>query len=296
MNVVQVENLVKRFRKIEVLKKISFKCNSGETVVLLGPNGSGKSTTLRILSGLVKPNGGKVKVLNKDPYFRYSRINISYLPQKVSFPKSYRAKDILFMFANLRKVDKRRVEYIIERFSLKEWLKMFIGELSGGMVQRLALAVTFLPEVPLYLLDEPSNNLDFEGLQAFRNEVQEVINRDGTIILSTHSLLEAEILSTRVILLLDGKLIKEETGHSFFEQINKKRRLWIRIANPRDGEFERLISKYAEHVERDFDLFKITIAPEKRFQLLNLLHSEGAIIKEFGLLEPDLEEVYNMFF
>ena len=290
----RIEGVSKRFRKEDVLKAFNLSCDRGEIVVLLGPNGSGKSTTLRMIAGIVKGDSGRIEILGGDPWVTETRESLSYLPQRIEFPKYYRAKDVLSLAAEIRGIGRGRIQEMIERFSMEKWLDKYVKELSGGMVQRLALAVTFMPNVPLYLLDEPSNNLDFEGLQAFRRGIGEIVRKGATVVLSTHSLVEAEMLATRVVMLWKGKIVKEEPAQEFFNRINQKRKLWVRLANP-DDRYLDLLEKEAEGVERSLDVFKVSVAPEKRFSVLTKLAENGAVVKEFGLEEPDLEEIYSVF-
>lgn len=293
MSLLVVENVSKRFKKEEVLKDFSLVCDKGEIIALLGPNGSGKSTTLRIIAGILRKNGGSVKVLGGDPWITDTRKNISYLPQRIEFPKYYRVRDVLRLTAEIRGEEEKRIQEMVERFSMEKWVDKYVRELSGGMIQRLALAVTFMPNVPLYLLDEPSNNLDFEGIQVFRSEMREVLKRGATVILSTHSLSEAETFATRVVMLWRGRIVREEPAHEFFERINRRRRLWIRLANPEDGYLD-LLKKEADKVERHLDIFRLVVPPEKRLSILTKLIENGAVIKEFGLEEPELEEIYSV--
>ena len=293
MGVFQLKEVTKRYGREEVLKNFSLEGEAGEIVVLLGPNGSGKSTTLKMLAGLVKANRGEIQVLGSSPGKAHTRRHLSYLPQQVHFPPSARAREILNLVRKVRGERKERVEEIIEFFGLAEWIQKPVGELSGGMLQRLALAAVFLPQVPLYLLDEPGNNLDFEGLQAFRKLAGRLLEEGKTLLLSTHVLADAEILGTKVCLLWEGRLIWQGSATEFFQQVNLKRRLWIRVAHPHE-DWEEFLRKEAEEVEKHYDLYRVRILPEKRFHLLDRLARAGAEIKEFGLEEPNLEEVYHL--
>ncbi len=213
---IQVEHLSKRFGKTQAVDDISFTVHEGEVFAFLGPNGSGKTTTLKCIVGLAMPTGGTIKIngidVHKHP--RSARQMLSYLPQRVVFPESLTAREILVFHARLRGLTARDGERMLEKARFAATADRPVGTFSGGMVQRLGLAVVALPDSPVLLLDEPTANLDPQGVKRFREFVMQQKEAGKTIIFSTHLLAEAEQLADRVGIFVGGRFVAEESVES----------------------------------------------------------------------------------
>jgi Cu-processing system ATP-binding protein len=210
---IRVEHLTKRFGKWTAVNDVSFSVREGEVFALLGPNGSGKTTTLKSIAGLVIPNAGSVSVhgLDVQRHPKEARRFMSYLPQRVLFPETLTAREVVAFHCRLRGVPQQRVDDILGRARFTEVADKPVGEFSGGMVQRLGLAVAALPDAPLLLLDEPTASLDPLGVKRFRDFVLHQRENGRTVIFSTHLLAEAEQLADRVGIFVGGKFAAEET-------------------------------------------------------------------------------------
>jgi ABC-type multidrug transport system ATPase subunit len=211
--VIRIENLRKQFREHVALDGISFHVASGECFALLGPNGSGKSTALKCLAGLVLPSAGSMSLGGFDvaKNGRAARAMMSYLPQQVSFPDHLRAREVLEFYARLRSVPAARVDRVIEMSGCMEFAGRFVTELSGGMQQRLAIAVACLPDVPLLMLDEPTASLDPESAAGFRRLLSDLKSAGRTIVFATHVLADIEHLVDRIAILVNGRLLAVKT-------------------------------------------------------------------------------------
>jgi Cu-processing system ATP-binding protein len=179
---------------------------------LLGPNGSGKTTTLKMVAGLIHPTAGKIRVCGHDlATAREQAIRmLSYLPQRVEFPKNLSAREIVDFYAGLRSVSDKAVQDALQRTCFNGFADRPVAEYSGGMVQRLGLAVASLPQAPLLLLDEPTVSLDPAGVQDFRQYVLDHKNSGRSVIFTTHLLGEAERLADRIGILVSGRLVMME--------------------------------------------------------------------------------------
>jgi Cu-processing system ATP-binding protein len=198
------------------LDDVSFTVHEGEVFAFLGPNGSGKTTTLKSIVGLVIPTEGTVKINGIDVHRhpRSARQMVSYLPQRVVFPEPLTAREILVFHARLRGLEAGDGERMIERARFTGTADRPVGTFSGGMVQRLGLAVVALPDSPVLLLDEPTANLDPQGVKRFREFIMQQKEAGKTIIFSTHLLAEAEQLADRVGIFVGGRLVAEESVES----------------------------------------------------------------------------------
>jgi Cu-processing system ATP-binding protein len=228
---IRVEDLTKTFGSVPAVNGVSFEVNAGETVALLGPNGSGKSTTLKCIAGLVLPTSGKMSIHGFDVSTQpiQARECMSYLPQRVAFHDHLTAREVMQFFCRLRRLPLSRIEQLLNQseFDFNGFANRRVGEFSGGMVQRLGLAVACLPDAPILLLDEPTVSLDPEGAVQFRQFLQSWKSAGKTILFSSHMLADVEDLADRVAILVQGKLValqsvdelKKEATESNLEKI-----------------------------------------------------------------------------
>jgi len=213
---VEVEHLTKRFGRCTACEDISLAVRSGEVFAFLGPNGSGKTTTMKTIVGLNIPTSGRVLINGLDvaSYPTESRRFLSYLPQRVVFPENLSAREVLKFYCRLRRLPQQAADEAIEKGGFAGSADKPVGEFSGGMVQRLGLAVIALPDSPILVLDEPTASLDPQGVKRFREFVLNQKENGKTIVFSTHLLQEAEQLADRVGIFVSGRLVAQESIES----------------------------------------------------------------------------------
>jgi heme ABC exporter ATP-binding subunit CcmA len=211
--VLSVDRVTKRFGHTAALEDVSFIVNEGETFALLGPNGSGKTTLLKLMVGLNVPTEGEISVHGVDVRRRPVEAcrHVSYLPQRASFPEVLSAEEILRFYCRLRSIPSGEAGKALARVGFNGFGGKPVGEFSGGMLQRLGLAVMMLPDAPILLLDEPTANLDLHGAKRFREFIHEEKGKGKTIVFSTHVLEEAEELADRVGIFVGGRLLAQES-------------------------------------------------------------------------------------
>ena len=203
------ESFSKSFGAQRAVSDLTLAISPGEIVALLGPNGSGKTTSLKAAAGLIHPTGGAVFVGDRgrpatEPEARRS---LSFLPQKVTFPDSLTGREVLDFYRALRGVPHERVDVVLKMSSLNGASARAVGTYSGGMTQRLGLAVAALPDTPVLLLDEPTAALDPDGLRAFYALAEQRRREGKTVLFTTHQLGDVERLADRVAILVGGKLV-----------------------------------------------------------------------------------------
>ena len=197
-----------------VLDGLDFEVASGESVALIGANGSGKTTTLRCVAGLVHPDAGGIAVNGVDAIRRppAALATMSYLPQRPAFPPTLTARETLQVVARLRGLPAAAADRELDACAIAHVAGRRVGELSGGERQRLAMAVALVPDVGLYLFDEPSANLDPAALRILFRRAAD-LKRDGrTLLFTTHVPADLRHLATRVLVLGDGRIQADGAG------------------------------------------------------------------------------------
>lgn len=204
---IRFDGFGKRYGKQVAVHDVSLEVGAGEVVALLGPNGSGKTTCLKAVAGLIHATSGRVLVDGRPASEPPARRSLSFLPQKVAFPDALTGREVVEFYRRLRSVPAARTAEVLRVASLNGAASRAVSTYSGGMVQRLGLAVAALPDTPLLLLDEPTAALDPEGLSAFY-ALAETRRREGkTILFTSHHLGDVERLADRFAVLVEGRLV-----------------------------------------------------------------------------------------
>lgn len=194
-----------------ILERISFEVARGESVALVGPNGSGKTSILRCLLGLV-PFSGSAAIGGHDVVREpvAARSLAGYVPQKPAFTDAS-AIEVVTFAAKLRRLDREQAVTALRSVGLEEAARRRVRTFSGGMQQRLSLAVALLGDPPVLLLDEPTAYLDEAAQAAFLETVRELRQRSSTLLLALHRAEEVTSLADRVLFLNAGRIVSEET-------------------------------------------------------------------------------------
>ncbi|HEX6972642.1 MAG TPA: ABC transporter ATP-binding protein, partial [Limnochordia bacterium] len=208
---IRVENVYKRFAAHTVLDGLSFTVGEGEIVGLLGPNGSGKTTTVRLLNGVLRADGGSLAVAGLDPVSEGDRVRAmsGILTETARFYGHLTGRENLRFFAALYGVtDPRRPDALLDMFGLREAADRRVGTYSTGMRKRLGLAKALLHQPRILFLDEPTNDLDPEGTRLVLEHIRELNRREGTtVLLCSHLLEQLEKICHRYVFIDRGRCI-----------------------------------------------------------------------------------------
>ena len=213
---IEVTNLTKRYDATVALDHISFDVRAGEIMGFLGPNGAGKTTALRILTGLLAPTDGSVKIngLDVQTHSLEVRRRIGYMPESVSLYPELRVHEYLAYRATLKGVPRKerraRVSEVMGQCAVTEVRRTLIGRLSKGYRQRVALADCLVGRPAILILDEPTVGLDPNQIRQARDLIKSLGART-TILLSTHILPEVDMLCQRVTIINQGRIIAVDT-------------------------------------------------------------------------------------
>lgn len=219
---IQIENLHKTYhsgflmKPKLALKDVSFHVDAGQVYGFIGPNGAGKSTTIKVLTGLLNFDSGKVLVNGVSPRDVKSRTFLGYSPEQPYFYDYLTGRELLKFYGRLVGLDgaelDSRIGWALELLHAnKDWIDRRLRSYSKGMMQRVGIAQAILGRPKLLILDEPMSGLDPMGRRDVREAIQE-LNRDGvTIFYSSHLLSDVESISHRVAMIVDGKIVREGT-------------------------------------------------------------------------------------
>jgi ABC-type multidrug transport system ATPase subunit len=199
---IHVKNLCKSYLNHEVLSGLNLTASPREVTLLIGANGVGKTTTLRILSGLLRPDAGDAFIgghsIVRDR--RHAQALLSYLPQTIVFQPRLTCEALLRFYADLRGISRDRIAHVLDRVGLRAHAHKFAGQLSGGLRQRLGLGIFLLPDAPVLLLDEPGLSLDPEWRDRLIEILQDEARLGKTVLITTHLLAEWEGVANRALL------------------------------------------------------------------------------------------------
>jgi ABC-2 type transport system ATP-binding protein len=227
--IISIENASKILGKRKILDNISLDIKEGEIYGLLGPSGCGKSTTVKLIAGILKPDEGQVKILGKNvPNFEVMR-QMGYMTQEAALYPTLSAYDNLKFFGSLYGIQKKDLEPKIWRVAklvdLEQSMKQPVHNYSGGMKQRLSLAITLLSEPKILLLDEPTVGIDPLLRQKIWKELRNLRDEGVTIIITTHVMDEVEKCD-RLSMIREGRIlingspddIKKKAGTTSMEE------------------------------------------------------------------------------
>ncbi|HKY21234.1 MAG TPA: ABC transporter ATP-binding protein [Vicinamibacterales bacterium] len=218
MHALDLERVTKRYGVVVAVRDLSMSIEAGEMFGLIGPDGAGKTTTIRLMCGLLKTDGGNVRVLGRDPVKEHRHVtqSLGYLSQRFSLYGDLSIDENIAFFAEIHGLNMRepaikaRCERLLEITQLARFRTRLADQLSGGMKQKLALACTLIHEPQIILLDEPTTGVDPVSRREFWKLLSEFLAQGITILMATPYLDEAERCS-RVALLHEGALIALDT-------------------------------------------------------------------------------------
>jgi ABC-2 type transport system ATP-binding protein len=227
MSALVLDRVTKRYDKVVAVRDLSLSVGSGEMFGLIGPDGAGKTTTIRLMCGLLKADGGSVRVFGRDPVKDHLAVTheVGYLSQRFSLYGDLSIDENIAFFADihgLRMGDpaiRQRRERLLDLTQLARFRARLADQLSGGMKQKLALACTLVHEPRIILLDEPTTGVDPVSRREFWKLLSEFLAQGITILMATPYLDEAERCS-RVALLHEGRLVALDTPSALRDSLH----------------------------------------------------------------------------
>ncbi|GAM10212.1 ATP-binding transport protein NatA [Geobacter sp. OR-1] len=298
---IQIENLTKRFGQHVAVNGISFTVGRGETMGLLGPNGAGKTTMMRMITGYLPPNDGRVVIDGLDMFDQPSEVKkrIGYLPEQPPVYMDLTVREYLEFAARIRALPgnrvKRQIELVVERCGISDKLGRLIGNLSKGYRQRVGLAQALVHNPDILILDEPTVGLDPVQIVEIRELVRE-LGRERTVILSSHIMQEITTICEKVAIINQGKLVAFDSIANLSSAMSGGQRLTAIVSRPGNVDRARLLSlPHLLSVESRPDGY-LDILGERgwdvREPLARELYEMDSGLLELRLVSLTLEEVF----
>ena len=294
---INIQQVKKRFNKLEVLKGITLQVEKGEFFGLLGPNGAGKSTLINIMAGLTKPDSGYVEIENHnvEKNYRQSRKQLGVVPQEIVFDPFFTVRETLRIqsgYFGHGKENYEWIDYLIDALGLSDKTNANMRSLSGGMKRRVLIAQALVHKPSVVVLDEPTAGVDVELRASLWEFIKELHNNGHTIVLTTHYLEEAENLCDRIAILNHGSIVALDTKEALLARnLESSKRLMISLNTPLtvlpNETLDYLVSQ--QNLELIYDLKGNKKA---LFTILEALNKAGAEINHIANEQADLEDIF----
>ncbi len=221
--VASLRGVSKRYGTTLALRDVDLELRDGEVVALLGANGAGKTTAISILLGLRQPDSGTARLFGLDPRVPASRRGIGVTPQELGFPPTLTVEEIL-RFVRAHYARPQAVDDTIEHFGLADVRRRQAGGLSGGQRRRLSVALAFVGNPAVAILDEPTTGLDVESRRAVWGAITDFASAGGgTVLLTTHNLDEADALARRVVVMSEGSVVADASPDEIKAHVGLRR-------------------------------------------------------------------------
>jgi ABC-2 type transport system ATP-binding protein len=225
MLAIETNKLTKKFKEKTAVNEINLKINEGELFALLGTNGAGKTTTIKMLSTLILPTEGEIKILGLDIVRDRQKIKeiLNVSPQETAIAPNLSVKENLEFMAGVYQIPKKeeKIDELVKLFKLEEVLKQKAKTLSGGWQRKVSIAIALINEPKILFLDEPTLGLDVIARKELWNVIEKLKGKI-TIILTTHYMEEAESLSDRIGIMAKGNLVDVGTAEELIKRADTK--------------------------------------------------------------------------
>ena len=291
--VIEVDKLTKRYGDLLAVNDISFTVNKGEVFALLGPNGAGKTTTVEIIDTIRTPTSGKVTLLGMDVTKNKHDIvhRIGVLPQGFSSFDRITVRETLQYYSRLFSGMNSDVDELIELVNLKDKAKEQYKNLSGGLRQRLGIAIALVNNPEVVFLDEPTTGLDPRARREVWEVLQGLKKKGKTVILTTHYMEEAELLADTVAIISKGEIIAMGPPGELIK--NNTNYLVLTLQSGDESVFGVVQKMGFEPVLSNHKDIKVRVEhTDDVLKILNAIRDAGALYRGLDVRNPNLEEVF----
>jgi len=294
--IVECEHLTKSYGNLVAVNDISFKVREGEIFGLVGPNGAGKTTLIEMIEGLRKPDSGSIRALGLDPTQQGDELKekIGVLLQSTSIQPDIKVKEALKLFSSFYRHVPNNIEELMKMLSLEEKADSRFKKLSGGLKQRVAIALALVNDPVILFLDELTTGLDPQARRNMWDLVENIKTRGKTILLTTHYMEEAERLCDRVGIIDYGKIIALDTPRNLVNNLSAESKVTFNIED-KDIDASKFKSvKAVSQVQKIDDMFIIYTDDENNTlqELVRLADKQKFRVSSLRTESPNLDDVF----
>jgi len=299
--VIETTDLIKKYGSLVAVDRLDLKVEGDTIHGFLGPNGAGKTTTIKVLVGLLKPDGGSVSLLGQELGWDKPdvRSRIGYMPELPKLPKHLKGRELLDIYGRMQGMTKeergKQIPQLLDMVGLKERENDLIGQYSKGMQQRLGMAQAMLGKPELVILDEPSLGLDPEGMVDVREMMKDMAKEGVTIFLSSHLLHEVQQVCTNITIINKGIAVASGT----LKQISAKVTGPLTIEAEVDKLSKAAIEKVKElpfvtNVVEEGKILSIEVKTrdDVRSEVSQAITAGGGVVTSMNLKGDSLEDIF----
>lgn len=279
---IHFEHLIKTFGRYRAVDDLSLDVKPQQAVALWGPNGAGKTTVIKCLLGLLRYQG-RITLGGFDARTqgRKARALLGYVPQELAFYDDMKTLESGYYFAQLKRADMARVPLVLEQVGLANHGAKPVRALSGGMKQRLALALALLADPPVLVLDEPTSSLDTAARSQFLSLLSQVKADGKTIIFTSHRIEEVEALADEVLIMDTGKVIGHCPAYRLAEEAGLRTQVKLKIAQDQLDAALRVLQADGFSVRRNGVGVLVDVLPREKAAPIHSLSRANIHVTDF---------------
>ena len=302
MNLLEIVNLTKAFKQKQVVNSVNLYLEKGEIVGLLGPNGAGKSTTISMISSLISPDDGDVRLNNESILKTPQKLReiLGVVPQEIAVYMDLSARENLLFFGKMHRIPnsilQKRVDEVLDIIGLKDREKDLVKTFSGGMKRRLNIGVALIHEPEIIIMDEPTVGIDPQS----RNYILETVKRlneerQMTVLYTSHYMEEVEFLCKRIYIMDHGEIIASGTKEDIKNILSAETAINIKVEIVKH-EFAEALRHHANIKNISIQQSVITIIVPRKVNLLNdilrIAEEQMTNVLSVNIETPTLEDVF----
>jgi ABC-2 type transport system ATP-binding protein len=301
VSVISVQDLAKRFGEVEAVSGVSFAVSEGELFGFLGPNGAGKTTTINMLTGLARPDTGKIRIAGIDctgnPKAAQHLIGVvpdesNLYPELTGFDNLCFGAALYGMRKNAREA---RARELLDTFGLANAADRKFGGYSRGMKRKLTIAAGIIHQPQVLFLDEPTTGIDVASARQIRQLIADLHDAGTTIFLTTHYIEEAERLCDRIAFIVQGRIVRIDTVADLIQPVQKRHVMQLGVSNPDPALDDKLAAVFPHLTFQGLSRGLIRVEsgqPVRVGPLVRFLEEQGAEVMEARRVQPSLEDVF----
>jgi ABC-2 type transport system ATP-binding protein len=301
LKAIEVNNLVKRYGEVSAVDNISFSVEKGSICGILGPNGSGKTTTIKSICNLIIPDKGEIKVYGKDNKKSMDKMSALFEGTRNLYWRLTPVENLKY-FAGIRglggKKINEKIDELLVRFNLENKKNVVVNNLSKGMQQKVAIAMTLICNTDIILLDEPTLGLDVQSCMDIKNGLKDIVQEMGkTVLLSTHDMGLVQDVCNNVVILNKGRIVADGAVENLLHMFNGMTYEFV-LCEALSKEVKDYLSNldYNFYFTQDDTLLETEISdPKEIYSIIDILRTKDILVKEIKQKDINFERVYLSF-